>query len=269
SFLQASQDERRAIFDEAAGINKYKARRKEALRKLERVEQNLLRLEDILGEVQKRLRSIKYQAGKARNYQTYCERLKELRSLHFLAQYHLLSIQRNQLQKRLDAASDCLSQIVARVDQLEAAQSGTEVEAIDLDRSARDVQSRIATVSGQITACQQRAEMLDARVKELEEQFATGSARCEELEAKLDQVRQQVTGRQAELEQIENSMFDMARKHQAVRGEHRSGERTIVDLQAKLEDEKAGTIDLLRRTAQLHNEIHGLDIRRENLQSRR
>lgn len=65
SFLQASQDDRRAIFDEAAGISKYKARRKEAIRKLERVEQNLLRVTDVLGEVQKRLRSIKYQAGKA------------------------------------------------------------------------------------------------------------------------------------------------------------------------------------------------------------
>jgi len=61
--LQASQEERRAIFDEAAGISKYKARRKEALRKLERVEQNMLRLSDILAEVEKRLRSIKYQAG--------------------------------------------------------------------------------------------------------------------------------------------------------------------------------------------------------------
>ena len=87
SFLQASKEDRRAIFDEAAGISKYKARKKEALRKVERVEQNLLRLTDILGEVEKRLRSIKYQAGKARNYQAYSEQLKELKSLYFLAQY--------------------------------------------------------------------------------------------------------------------------------------------------------------------------------------
>jgi chromosome segregation protein len=93
-FLQASQEDRRAVFDEAAGISKYKARKKEAMRKLERVEQNLLRLGDILGEIEKRLRSIKYQAGKARSYQTCSQRLKELRLLHFLAQYHGLSRQR-------------------------------------------------------------------------------------------------------------------------------------------------------------------------------
>ena len=92
-FLQASQDDRRAIFDEAAGISKYKARKKEALRKLERVDQNLLRLNDIRRRRSKNACArIKYQAGKARNYQAYSRRLKELRSLHFLAQYHTLTI---------------------------------------------------------------------------------------------------------------------------------------------------------------------------------
>ena len=65
--LQASTVDRRVIFEEAAGISKFKAHKKEALRKLERTEQNLLRLADIVGEVQKQLRSIKLQAGKARN----------------------------------------------------------------------------------------------------------------------------------------------------------------------------------------------------------
>ena len=66
--LTASKTDRRAIFEEAAGISKYKAHKKEALRKLDRTEQNLLRLADVLAEVQKQLRSIKLQAGKARNY---------------------------------------------------------------------------------------------------------------------------------------------------------------------------------------------------------
>ena len=67
--LQASPLERRAVLEEAAGISKYKARRKQAARRLENVEQNLLRVGDIIQEVEKQLRSVKYQAGKARNYQ--------------------------------------------------------------------------------------------------------------------------------------------------------------------------------------------------------
>jgi chromosome segregation protein len=85
--LSVSKTERRTIFEDAAGISKYKAHKKEALRKLENTEQNLLRLADILGEVGKQLRSVKHQAGKARSYLRYTERLKELQVNYSLAEY--------------------------------------------------------------------------------------------------------------------------------------------------------------------------------------
>jgi len=264
-FLQASQDERRSIFDEAAGISKYKARKKEAMRKLERVEQNLLRLNDILQEVEKRLRSIKYQAGKARNYQTYCEQLKEMRSLHFLAQYHTLSAGRGNLSARLDAATDSLSAVTVRIDQLEAARSASEVEAVDLERAARDLQGRIASLGGQITTCQQRGDMLTARLKELDEQILSALGRSEELEAKIEAALCQRAEREVQLRQLQQSGTDLDDRHKAARELHAAGELQRTRLQAQLEDAKTGTIDLFRRTAQLHNEINGLGIRRENL----
>ena len=268
-FLQASQDERRSIFDEAAGISKYKARKKEAMRKLERVEQNLLRLNDILQEVEKRLRSIKYQAGKARNYQTYCEQLKEMRSLHFLAQYHTLSAGRGSLSARLDAATDSLSSVTARIDQLEAARSASEVEAVDLERAARDLQGRVASLGGQITTCQQRGDMLTARLKELDEQVLSALGRCEELEAKIEAALGQRAECEIRLRQLQQSGSDLDNRHKAARELCAAGELQRTRLQAQLEGEKAGTIDLFRRTAQLHNEISGLGIRRENLHGQR
>ena len=268
-FLQASQDDRRAIFDEAAGISKYKARKKEASRKLERVEQNLLRITDILGEVEKRLRSIKYQAGKARNYQAYSERLKELKSLYFLAQHHTLTEQRRSLQHKLDEGNDALASINTRINQLEAAGSGAEVEAVDLERTARDVQSRIAIIGGQITTCQERADMLAARAKELGEQIVAASAHCEELEAKIATAETELAARNEQAEAIEKKTTELSQRSDALRAEHTSGELAVTHLQARLEDEKAGTIDLLRRTAQLHNESNASGIRRENLSNQR
>ncbi|MGD9109606.1 MAG: AAA family ATPase, partial [Phycisphaerales bacterium] len=101
--LNASKLDRRFIFEEAAGISKYKAHKNEALRKLERTEQNLLRLADILGEVEKQLRSVKHQAGKARNYLKYTERLKELQVNYSLVEYakhrENISEKRSALQK--------------------------------------------------------------------------------------------------------------------------------------------------------------------------
>ncbi len=79
--LQSSTKDRRIIFEEAAGISRFKARKVEALRRLERVEQNLLRLSDIVDEVDARLRSVRLQAGKARRYKEYTDRLQEVRTL--------------------------------------------------------------------------------------------------------------------------------------------------------------------------------------------
>src|SRR5262249_25090964 len=77
--LQASTRERRVIFEEAAGISRFKAKKTETLRKLERVDQNLQRLQDIIEEVEKQLRSVKLQAAKAQRYQEHSARLRELR----------------------------------------------------------------------------------------------------------------------------------------------------------------------------------------------
>src|SRR5262245_37975700 len=76
--LQASTKERRTIFEEAAGISRFKARKTETLRKLERVDLDLRRLRDIIDEVEKQLRSVKLQASKAQRYQEYTARLREL-----------------------------------------------------------------------------------------------------------------------------------------------------------------------------------------------
>src|SRR5262249_8425227 len=86
--LQSSTKERRTIFEEAAGISRFKAKKTETLRKLERVDQNLHRLRDIIEEVEKQLRSLRLQASKAQRYQEYSQRLQELRVALGLEEYH-------------------------------------------------------------------------------------------------------------------------------------------------------------------------------------
>src|SRR5438270_4573868 len=88
--LQTAPKERRTIFEEAAGISRFKAKKTETLRRLERVELNLQRLRDILDEVEKQLRSTKLQAAKAQRYQEYTGRLRQLRLALGLRDYHHL-----------------------------------------------------------------------------------------------------------------------------------------------------------------------------------
>src|SRR5437764_11039187 len=108
--LQASTKERRTIFEEAAGISRFKAKKTETLRKLERDDQNLQRLKDIIDEVEKQLRSVKLQAAKAQRYQEYSERLKELRLGLGLEEYH-------QLAERLTAETAVLDRLRAGLEE--------------------------------------------------------------------------------------------------------------------------------------------------------
>src|SRR4051794_34837100 len=94
--LSSRPEDRRAIFEEAAGITKYKAQKKEALRKLEYTDANLVRLADIMKEVKRQIGSLQRQAGKARRYQALFENLRML-DLH-LAYRNAEKMRRNILE---------------------------------------------------------------------------------------------------------------------------------------------------------------------------
>src|SRR5436853_3350223 len=104
--LQASAKDRRAIFEEAAGISRFKAKKVECQRRLERVEQNLLRLSDIVEEVENRLKTVRAQAGKARRYREYSERLQQLRTQVALVDWRRLTDQLAGVEADLAAARD-------------------------------------------------------------------------------------------------------------------------------------------------------------------
>jgi len=267
--LQSNPVERRVIFEEAAGISKYNARKREALRKLDRVDQNLLRLNDILSEVQKRLRSIKYQAGKARSYQGYCEKLKSLRSLFSLASYHRMRQERTALQGRLDAVSDQVISLAARIDQLEANHAAAVAELAELETQARQTAGQIASVAGQIITCEERIEMLAARSGELAERIEAATTRGAELADRMTAAEGAIAARRSELGTIELQIRQHTETVEAMLDDQQAGALELTRLQAELDDEKAGTIDLLRRTSQLHNEIAASGVRTESLTGQR
>src|SRR5580658_4861615 len=104
--LQASPRDRRLIFEEAAGISRFKAKKIEAQRRLERVEQNLLRLSDIVEEVENRLRTVRMQAAKARRYKEFADRLQELRTQVGLADWRALSDKLTAIEAEITSLSD-------------------------------------------------------------------------------------------------------------------------------------------------------------------
>ena len=132
ALLQANAQERRFLFEEAAGISKFKSRKKAALSKLEHVEQNLLRVGDIIEELQKQLRSVKLQASKARKYQEYVEQLKKLKVGLSLKNYRDLKTKKASVSEQINQIDEQCQKIAVNITKIEGQIGETETSTAQL-----------------------------------------------------------------------------------------------------------------------------------------
>ncbi len=204
--LQASPRDRRAMFEEAAGISRFKAKKVEAQRRLERVDQNLLRLADIVEEVGNRLRSVKAQAAKAQRYREYCDRLQQLRTHVALSEWRLLSQQLQEADRELSRLQDDLARAVTDVTAGEARLLEWETELISSGEALRELEHRSTRVREQILAREAQAERgrqqledLDAEAARSRGQLVLLAVRVEDVAHRVDQLRQQLADAEAEV----------------------------------------------------------------------
>jgi chromosome segregation protein len=239
--LQANASARRLVFEEAAGISRYKNRKQDAERKLERVEQNVARLTDIVDEVEAQLNSIRSQAVKAAKYRQVSEQLREL-WLGFAAdQYREQSAQLAEVEAQLASQNTTGAEWDNRIAEIQAALARVESESARLEERLREAEGR-------------RADMREESVRH-EATVRHQSSRIRELEADLVRLRRQRTsiesrGRDAE-EGLENS------RQQAARMDEELAARGIV-LAERAREVADLTNDLAARRKALETERQGL-----------
>ena len=263
--VSASKTDRRFIFEEAAGISKYKAHKKEALRKLERTEQNLLRLADILGEVAKRLRSVKLQAGKARNYLQYTQRLKELRVNYSLVEYDKNLSLLKEKKNVLEQVSDKYEKLATDVSHQDSSISRLGEEIIETEHKLNQAGNKLVSVRSKIEQQLQRVDFLRSRVTELQQRKITAEEKIEKLKEQRAGFDEDLSKRRSELTSCERIIEEKSREVEEIQEAVKKVNAECISLESNLEDEKSGIIDIVRRTAQLHNEVQSISVYRNNL----
>ena len=190
--LQSNAQERRVIFEEAAGISKYKQKKKTALNKMERVEQNLTRLSDIIAEVQKQMRSLHRQVGKARRFREFSLQLKEIKTEFSLHQYHLLQGDYESLRETVNSSQTEHDQKQARIENMDAEASRLATVSVEIEQRLRELEGQRMEIDGRINTCENDIRRSRERINETEEahqrvlqEIETITERIQELKADL------------------------------------------------------------------------------------
>jgi chromosome segregation protein len=208
SLLQASAKDRRAIFEEAAGISRFKAKKVETERRLARVDQNMLRLRDIVDEVESRLRQVRSQATKARKYKEYSDRLQQLRTQVGMTDWRQMSQRLAQIESDLAELSVKSTAAKEECQVWDRQIQSAEAELAEVDALLRNAESRSAASREQIAAGQSTIDHLRARCLEVEDELSRARKQLAAMHHRtgnLDELFRETT------EAVETAAADFAR----------------------------------------------------------
>jgi len=232
--INAKPEDRRSLIEEAAGVTKFKARKKTALRKIEATRQNLLRLSDIISEVRRQMNSLKRQAQRAKRFREFREELRGLELQFGLRQY-------SALQARAEQAGSSADQQTGQVDvvtrQLEQAE--LELEQARLHHDERDKEA---------TQGQEGVFQLTGDIQRIESRLEFGAREVESLDRHQERIK-------AELAAIDRRLKTTDEEETALREAREEHARAFAEEEARLVKSEDALLDLTDQEDRLGSQL--------------
>jgi chromosome segregation protein len=279
--LSSKPEERRAVFEEAAGITKFKREKKDALRKLEYTEANLLRVSDVLAEQERRMNSLKRQVAKARRFQSLSTDYRVLDTHLAHKRYTEITAERAELTnsiRSLDAQDSHLSRQLPEKEELVAeARSAArlfESELAELRQQLNEHQNALASAEARIAFNNERKAELEGRISQNHSDISSTREKLAQQEfdftaanEALDQINRRIAEQELELQKLEErtvtareARANLESALRASRGEANTCQTLIASMQAKIESALAQLEGNRERARQLAEEEQRLNL---------
>ena len=261
--LSSKPDDRRMVFEEAAGITKFKTQKKEALRKLEHTDQNLLRVSDLIREVKRQIGSLQRQAGKARRYKTL---MSELQHLDTQLARHQFDVLQNEISERqhgveklrveIEVCSESVLRSENEIHQLRVQLSGLEHEISQAQQQGLELKAQIDRHEGRTHFNQERLRELEQQHGKALSEIAQADERRLAAEAELTAVTERLAVSRAALEQHRQTL-------EAKRGALQKVEDDLRRHQEALRQAQADAFAAAQQLSRARNQINALDLQKQ------
>jgi len=268
-FIQANAKERRIIFEEAAGISRYKAQRREARNRLERTRINLQKVEVKLEEQRKQLRSIKYQAAKAKRFRRHAARLRELVVALSVEQYREGEARREAVAQEASHVEARHENLAGELAGIESLRRRLESEIAGIEQAHLEKRDALHKTESHIGTAETNIEHNTQRIREFQEESELGTHAVWSLSEKLRQTREEIAAGERDLDAIrlaiERQAAVVATEMEAAEAAGKESDR----LAAAIEDWKNHAIQIIERATTLRNELNHMDSGRRQQLGRR
>lgn len=266
--INANPQDRRFLIEEAAGIAKYKERKRLALMKMEATQQNLVRIQDIIAEVKRQIVSLERQVKRAEEYKTIRKEVKEIEIRFALQEYEELSEKGETARGYLKALRDRELEVSAQDAQKEALIESRRLRGMEEDEKLRSFQQEVFELGRKIQKMENEIEFFRREEGGLQKQE---NQSIEEIRESLrawrgtrrEQRRTEQSRRELEEDCRENG--EILKEWEILFNDFRT---TDQELSEELENEKARLIDILTQLTSLKNRQSHLEERKEDLQKR-
>ena len=261
--LSSKPDDRRLVFEEAAGITRFKQQKKEALRKLENTDQNLLRVEDLIKEVKRQIGSLQRQAGKARRYQSLANDLQLLDTQLARHQFDVLQeeiLVRDEELSRTKLEFEVGQETVLRLDD-EILQLRQQLSA--LEHSISSQQQHGLELKAEVDRHENKIEFNQQRLQELQDQNARALHDITQAEERQEIATQELALVEQRLIESQERVQSLRSALQEKQAHLNSVEREVADRQEALRQAQSRAFGAAQQLGRTRNELNQLDLQKQ------